>query len=66
MEWIVEAETIEDLVDGQMVICEEIVRCKDCRYYKESERWCRRLGLVGAFAKDGFCSRGERNTEESE
>lgn len=38
----------------------EIVRCKDCRYYKENERWCRRLGLVGAFNKDGFCSRGER------
>lgn len=42
----------------------EIIRCKDCRYYKENERWCRRLGLVGAFNKDGFCSRGERRTDE--
>ena len=38
----------------------EIIRCEDCRYYKEDERWCRRLGLVGAFNKDGFCSRGEK------
>ena len=38
----------------------EIIRCEDCRYYDENERWCRRLGLVGAFDKDGFCSRGER------
>ena len=43
-----------------------VVRCKDCRYYKENERWCRRLGLVGAFDKDGFCSRGKRKAAESE
>lgn len=38
----------------------EIVRCKDCRYYEENERWCYRLGLVGAFDKDNYCSHGER------
>lgn len=63
MEWIVEAETIEDLVDGPMMISKKIVRCKDCRYYKENERWCRRLGLVGAFGNDDYCSHGERRNE---
>ena len=39
MWWIVEAETREDLVDGQMVICEEIVRCKDCKYRIVNEHY---------------------------
>lgn len=38
----------------------EVVRCRDCEYYTKEERWCRRLGLCGAFNKDDFCSHGER------
>ena len=40
MKWIVEAETREDLVDGKMVICEEIVRCKDCKYIEDCCATC--------------------------
>ena len=74
MEWIVETETIEDLVDGPMLISKKLVRCKDCRYYgnpfglgagADSERWCFLLGLVGAFDNDDFCSHGERRTDEA-
>ena len=43
----------------------EIIRCEDCRYYKEDERWCRRLGLVGAFDKNDYCSRGERRRDDT-
>ena len=53
------------LIEFHKSVCvEEIVRCKDCRYYEENERWCFRLGLVGAFDKGNFCSHGERRTDE--
>lgn len=41
----------------------KIVRCKDCEYYTAEEKWCRRLGLCGAFSGDGFCSFGERRDD---
>ena len=71
MEWIVEAETIEDLVDGPMLISKKLVRCKDCRYLKtgenESESWsiCARM-IVYPYVDVGpndYCSYGERRTE---
>lgn len=42
---------------------EKVVRCKDCEYYTEEERWCRRLGLCGAFDKNDYCSHAERRTD---
>ena len=53
------AEEIENLPSAQP----EIVRCKDCEFYTEEERWCRRLGLCGAFDQDGYCSHAERLEE---
>lgn len=41
-----------------------VVKCKDCEYYTQEDRWCRRLGLCGAFNEDDFCSHGERRGEE--
>ena len=38
----------------------EVVHCRDCKFYTVEERWCRRLGLCGAFGGEGFCSHGER------
>lgn len=38
----------------------EVVQCKDCEFYDEDEKWCRRLGLCGAFNGNDFCSHGER------
>lgn len=75
MEWIVEAETIEDIVDGQMVICEEIVRCKDCRYGYQfydvqngiTDNWveCRNAnGLNRDVPEDGYCYYGERKIDD--
>ena len=42
---------------------EPVVRCKDCEFYTEDERWCRRLGLCGAFDANGYCSHAERSEE---
>lgn len=38
----------------------EVVRCKYCEFYYADEKWCRRLGLCGAFDADGYCAHGER------
>lgn len=40
-----------------------VVRCKNCEFYTEEERWCRRLGLCGAFDPNGYCSHGERSED---
>lgn len=44
----------------------DIIRCKDCEYYTEEERWCRRLGLCGAFDQNDYCSHAERRTDETD
>lgn len=41
----------------------EVVRCKDCEFYYEDEKWCRRLVLCGAFNGNDFCSHGERRDD---
>ena len=43
----------------------EVVRCKDCEFYDEDEKWCRRLGLCGAFNGNDFCSHGEMKENDS-
>ena len=43
-----------------------VVRCKECRYYDADEKWCRRLGLCGAFDADGFCCHGERSEDATD
>lgn len=43
-----------------------LVRCEDCEFYNEDEKWCRRLGLCGAFNADGYCSHGERREDGEE
>lgn len=42
----------------------EVVRCKDCKFYTEEERWCRRLGLCGAFDPNDYCSHGEKREDD--
>lgn len=41
----------------------DIVKCADCEYYTAEEKWCRRLGLCGAFNEGGFCSYGTRRDD---
>lgn len=55
-EWIVEAETLGDLVDGLWTGGKRLVRCKDCY----NQRLCNYAQYLG---NNGFCSRGERKDD---
>ena len=55
---LVDWKSIESYMEQHDIV--EVVRCKDCEFYTAEERWCRRLGLCGAFDGDGFCCYGER------
>lgn len=49
----------------------EVVRCKDCRYFKKiAERsdsgLCHRDIVASAWKENGYCSRGERKGGDSE
>jgi len=54
---------LEDIRNIPTASAVEVVKCKDCKFYSEDEKWCRRLGLCGAFNKNDFCSHGEREDE---
>ena len=41
----------------------ELVRCEDCYFYEEKDRYCGRHGLWGAFDPNDYCSHAERNKE---
>lgn len=69
-----EAETVaEYLLDHGVIVKNddvvEVVRCKDCKHYKEQKR---RNGFTiydcdfisGLFFDDDFCSRGERKEKK--
>lgn len=59
---VVDWNDIEDhLVKSDIV---KVVRCKDCKFYKQLDGTCPYLGEDGYYkelpGKDDFCSRGER------
>ena len=70
MKWIVEAETREDLVDGHWFGGEELVRCRECKYWKTYQgikgvKFC--TYVVGAeFVREpeDYCSRGDRKADD--
>ena len=63
MEWIVEADSIKDVVTGHNVTFKRLIRCKDCDWWyadmcsSGDKRWCYEHGryLPGNF----YCGRGE-------
>lgn len=60
-----DAIVTKDEIDGLPTIdAVQVVRCKDCEYYYADEKWCRRLGLCGAFNEDDFCSHGKRREDD--
>ena len=43
----------------------EVVRCKDCKCFKENKDWRRHCCLFGAIVDgDDFCSYGERKSDD--
>lgn len=60
----------DDFVDIIM-LAKEIVRCKDCRYFKKiversSSGLCHRDLVASAWKENGYCSRGERKGGDDE
>lgn len=72
MEWIVEAETLSDLIDhGRYSIASQpLIRCKDCKHYyyadnriPQEQRYS--CDLDGdRWKPEDFCSYAERRTDE--
>lgn len=63
MEWIVEANDTEEMADGKFAVIRELVRCKDCKYWKGIPssnflEWCnyRVMKTMAEF----YCATGER------
>lgn len=67
MKWIVEAETIDDIVLGRYAIdLDPLTECKDCKFYT-SMIPCDGIGICSLACRhlgdDGFCSEAERREE---
>ena len=72
---VVWEQAIQLAEDIRKVDAVPVVRCKDCKHYKEGEllspnKFCFRLkdrngeAIGYNFAEDGFCSYGERSEDE--
>lgn len=70
MKWIVEAESIDDIVLGRYVInLDPLTECKDCKFYTsmiptEGVGICSLAGRH--LGDDGFCSEAERREDGSD
>ena len=71
-EWIVDADFKEDIIEGWFTIGREIVRCKDCKwfrtYYDGSHdcEWlvdqCFSTVELAMYDPEDYCSHGERKS----
>ena len=68
MEWIVEAEDLNDLSNGRFAVeTKPLCRCKDCKHWRtESDHTCRKFSLVSPLTPNDYCSYGERKTDGEE
>ena len=53
---IVSVAFIEDMPTADVV---EVVRCKDCRYWRDNDHTCK-YSFTSPMCANEFCSRGER------
>ena len=79
MEWIVEAETLSDLIDHgrYSVSSKPLIRCKDCKHFHYDMPYviqgipvfghevCDFWGDGCKTSENGFCSYAERRTENA-
>ena len=42
----------------------ELVRCKDCKWWRDTDHTCKEHSLVSPMRAEEFCSRGERKDGE--
>lgn len=57
-----DAFTIVDIISK----AQEVIRCKDCKYFSQNDRWCERYecgegcgSICWDLGEDGFCSKAE-------
>lgn len=63
MKWIVEAESIDDIVLGRYTIClDPLTECKDCKWYNEEIEQCN-AQICASMRCEDFCSKGKRREE---
>lgn len=63
MKWIIEAESIDDIVLGRYSILDKpLTECKDCKWFNASISQCGRQ-ICGVFFENDFCSYAERREE---
>ena len=57
---------LADLVnDAPTIDAVEVVRCKDCKYWRD-DHTCREHSLVSPMGANEFCSRGERGDSDDD
>lgn len=64
MKWIVEAESIDDIVLGRYVInLDPLIECEDCEYYHPyyCEAWSK-FGTIQT-RENGYCYKAKRREE---
>lgn len=64
-EWIIEAESLEEIPDGNWTIGRKLVRCEDCKYsepYDGSTKATLRLKCLyrSGVLENWFCEHGEK------
>lgn len=42
----------------------DVVRCKDCKWWRDTDHTCKEHSLVSPMGANEFCSRGERKDGE--
>ena len=58
---------VENLVDDAPTIdAVEVVRCKDCKWWLDSDHTCHEHSLVSPMTANDFCSRAERRSDEQQ
>jgi len=69
-EFIVPTEIPEEIEFYEEHKCQEIVRCKDCKFHHASEKlnkcWCEKDFIEGYHSRDWFCADGERKTTDGQ
>ena len=61
-EYICLVKRINGIV-AQKTLVTELVRCKECKYYKQSEAFCENGNGLWQAGDECFCSYGEREGE---
>lgn len=62
-EWIIKAESLEEIPDGNWTIGRKLVRCEDCIHSRPDEYGLECMAHYRPTKENDFCSYGEKVTE---